>query len=92
MSITAANAIIMMSVPLLFPVPQQIQGFAPDDVIDVEPQEVSETSMGVDGIFTAGFVFVPVKWNINLQADSTSVSFFDAWQAASIAAKAPRFV
>jgi hypothetical protein len=80
-SITAANAILMLSIPGLVPVPQQIQGFAADDVYDVDAIESAEVSMGVDGVMTAGFVYVPVKQNFTLQADSESVGIFDLWWA-----------
>ena len=35
--------------------------------------------MGVDGIMSAGFVFVPVKQGFTLQADSDSNDVFDIW-------------
>jgi hypothetical protein len=82
MSITSANAILMISVPDLFPAPRQIQQFAADDVHDVDPQEVAEIMMGVDGVMTAGFVFSPVRQGISLMADSPSIAFFDQWNAA----------
>lgn len=81
MSITAANAILFLGIPGLFPVPQQIQGFAADDVYDVDAIESAEVSMGVDGVMTAGFVYVPVKQSFTLQADSTSTFLFDTWWA-----------
>lgn len=75
--ITSANSILMLSANRAFNVPVQIQGFAADDVFDAESIDSSETSMGVDGILSAGFVHVPVKWGITLQADSASMVFFD---------------
>lgn len=80
-TITGANSVIMLTVPTLFPVPQQLQGFAADDVFDTDGIESAETVMGVDGKLSGGFVFVPVKQNYKLQADSASVSFFDTWWA-----------
>lgn len=79
MSITSANAILMLSQPILFPAPQQIQGFAADDVYDVDQIKSVETQMGVDGVLSAGFVYVEVTQNITLQADSLSNDFFDVW-------------
>jgi hypothetical protein len=35
--------------------------------------------MGVDGILSAGFVFVEVRQTFMLQADSPSCSLFDIW-------------
>ena len=78
-SITAANAIVMLTVPELFLTPQQLQGFAADDVYDTDGINSVETMMGVDGRLSGGFVFVPVAQNYALQADSDSVRFFDTW-------------
>ena len=81
-SLTGANAVYMLSIPNLFAVPQQLQGFAADDVFDTDAIESTEILMGVDGIMSAGFVFVPVRQNIALQADSPSTFIFDTWWAA----------
>jgi hypothetical protein len=81
-SITAANAIFLIQIPGLIPVPVQLQGFSADDIFDFDPQAVVETSMGVDGILSGGFVNVAVKQSITLQADSASNDIFDLWQQA----------
>ena len=81
MSITSATAILMLGIPSLFPVPQQLQGFAADDIFDVDAIDSAEVLMGVDGILSAGFVFVPIRQNISLQADSPSNIIFDTWWA-----------
>ena len=52
--ITSSSAVFMLSVPLVFPVPQQLQGFSTDDAFDTDSVEPGETKMGVDGIFSAG--------------------------------------
>ena len=78
MSITAANAVLMLNSPL-FSTPQQIQGFAPDDVYSVPSIKSVEVMMGVDGILSFGFVYVAVPMEVTLQADSASNSFFDTW-------------
>jgi hypothetical protein len=78
-TLTTVNAVLMLAVNNIFPVPQQLQGFAADDVTDVEGIETSEAVMGVDGILSAGFVYVPVRQNITLQADSASNALFDLW-------------
>jgi hypothetical protein len=76
-SITAANAIIVMSQATLFPTPFQLQGFGPDDVFDTDAIKSVETVMGVDGELSAGFVFNEVKQRFTLQADSAARDFFD---------------
>lgn len=85
MSITAANAIVMLSVFPLFPVPVQLQRFAADDVFDVDDIEPNEVLMGVDGHQSAGRVNVSVPWTVKLMADSLSCPIFDQWNAAEFA-------
>ena len=87
MSITAANATYFLGVTGLFSIPQQLQGFAADDIFSTEAIDTAELQMGVDGTLSAGFVFVPVKQSITLQADSASNAIFDAWRAAEVAAQ-----
>lgn len=77
-SLSAANSIITLSQPVLFPgAPQQLQGFGADDVTDIEAAKVLEHLMGVDGVLSFGFVWVERIQEITLQADSVSNSFFD---------------
>lgn len=80
-SITGSTAIVMLSIPGLFPAPQQLQGFSADDIFDVDAIESAETLMGVDGVMSAGFVYVPINQRISLQADSPSNLIFDTWWA-----------
>lgn len=86
MSITSANAVIMLAVPGVFPAPQPLQQFAADDIFTNDPIQVAETAMGVDGYLAAGFVFTPVSWSLALMADSPSNNFFDTWYAAMVKA------
>ena len=78
-SITSANALLFLSVQNLFNTPQQIQQFSADDIYDMPSIRSSETSMGVDGILSGGFVFVAIAQTIMLQANSPSNSFFEQW-------------
>lgn len=80
-SITSANAVYLLSISALFPIPQQLQGFSTDEIYSTDPLESAEIMMGVDGILSAGFVFVPIMQTIMLQADSVSSSVFDSWWA-----------
>ena len=77
--ITSANTILLLSVPLILPVPQQIQAFAADDIFDADDVDATETMMGVDGRLSGGMVYMPKPMNFALQADSDSIAFFDAW-------------
>lgn len=80
-SITSANATYFISVASIFPTPTKLQGFAADDIFDTDPLESAELQMGVDGVLSAGFVFVPVRQRIALKADSPSNTIFDTWYA-----------
>lgn len=77
MNITAANATILLSVPLLFPAPYQLQQFAADDIFGTEPIQIGEEMMGVDGNLTSGHINSPTKQKYSLMADSPSNFFFD---------------
>jgi hypothetical protein len=66
-SVSAANAVLMLSIGTLFPTPQPVQGFAPESMI------------GVDGLKSDGFVFALIPQTITLQADSASNALFDIW-------------
>lgn len=81
LSITSATSIFFITIPGVFPTPQQLQQFAADDVFSTDALESAEVQMGVDGFLSAGFVFVPVKQQINLQANSISGDIFDQWYA-----------
>jgi hypothetical protein len=81
MSLSAANVQLTLVQSILFPTPQLIQGFASDDVTDIEPVEILERRMGVDGILSFGFVWTEREQVIMLQADSASNAFFDILNA-----------
>ena len=86
--ITSADAILTMTQPTLFPNPQQIQNFGTDDVYDTDQIRTLEAMMGVDGVLSFGFVFVPVLQNYTLMADSPSTTnFFDVIYTQQRAAK-----
>ena len=77
MSLTAADTVIMLTQPTLFPTSQQLQGFAADDVTDMPAVKVLEHLMGVDGVLSFGFVWVERMQEVTLQADSASNFVFD---------------
>jgi hypothetical protein len=80
-TITAANAVITLAIPGLFPAPQQLKGFSADNVYETSAQDVVETAMGVDGRLSGGFVYSPVEQTFALQADSESNFLFEQWAA-----------
>ena len=87
LDLTAANASIAILVPVLFSTPQQLQGFAADDVYESPEVAPTETLMGVDGVLSGGMVFVPVEQEFMLQANSPSIAMFDSWYLNQIAAQ-----
>lgn len=86
MDITGANANLTLSIALLFPIPQTLQGFAADDVYDFDEIENVETLMGVDGILSAGWTWKPQVQTMMFQADSPSCAIFDTWNQQMAAA------
>lgn len=90
-SITSANSILMLGVAGLFTVPQQLQGFAEDDMFSIAAVETKEVKMGVDGKLSAGYIPQIKVMDVTLQADSPSGVFFDAWYAAEEATKEAYF-
>jgi hypothetical protein len=81
-SITGANSTILLSITGLFPIPQQLFGFAADDVFDSEAVAPAEVLTGVDGNLSAGWIFVPVKMGFSFQSDSDSNKLFESWYQA----------
>ena len=87
MSITAANAVVTLSIGTLFPIPQTLSQFSMDDIFSSEPIDTAEIQMGADGYMTAGIIYVPVKLDISLLADSASNTLFENWYMAEQALK-----
>jgi hypothetical protein len=78
-TITSANAVLMLSVVGLYDSPRQIQGWSSDNFTDMGDMTQSETSRGLDGRLSAGFIFGDIVQNITLMADSESNDFFENW-------------
>lgn len=77
-TLTSANSILTITAGGLFPVPQQIQGYAVDKAFLIDALVLAETKMGVDGKLSAGYTPTPQKLTISLQADSDSRNIFMA--------------
>lgn len=86
-TLTTANSAFSLQIAGLYPVPQNIQGYATDDAFMADDVTPTETQMGVDGKLSAGYTPYPTKLNVTLQADSASNAIFDNWLAAQVAAK-----
>lgn len=86
-TLTSADLQFMLTLPGLFPIAQQIQGFASDDAFAIEPYDLAETLMGVDGQLSGGYTPNPKKQAIQLQANSVSNDIFDIWRGAQESTK-----
>lgn len=86
-TLTAANSVYMLTIIGLFDVPQQLQGFAADDMWDTDAVESAELLLGVDGVLSAGWVPTMKKQTISIQADSASNLLFDGWATAQESAR-----
>lgn len=86
-SLTAANAVITLSITGLYPSPVQLQGFSADNIYDNPAVDATETAMGVDGILSGGMVFNPIDQTFSLQADSESNTIFETWVQAQYTQK-----
>lgn len=82
MSITSANSVFAIAIPGLFNSPQNIQGYASDDMFTQDAVESAEIVMGADGNMSAGYVFNQTPQTVTLMPDSPSMAIFDNWRQA----------
>lgn len=80
-TITSANSIFLLSIPGIFPVPQQLQGFAADAAFAFDSVDPAEVVMGVDGNMSAGYVPYMTPQTISIMPDSPSLVIFETWLA-----------
>jgi hypothetical protein len=81
-TITSANSVYILTIPGVYAVGQQLQGFMADAAFATEAAETSENIMGVDGVMSSGWVPRMYKQTISIMPDSPSSVIFDAWVAA----------
>lgn len=86
-NITSANSVLMLGVLSLYAVPQQMQGFAADDMYSLGGVDNAEVVMGADARMSAGWIPQIKTLDITLQADSEHNAFFESWYAAQEAGK-----
>lgn len=77
-TITSANSVFTLVAAGIFPAPVQLQGYSSDKAVVTDAIDLAEIQMGVDGRMTAGYVPMPTKQTISLQADSPSRAIFSA--------------
>lgn len=86
-TITSANSVFTISVPGLFPVPQQLRGYSAERAWETDSVDLAEVQMGVDGRMTGGYTPNSVPQSVMLQADSPSKAIFSAIVRATEATK-----
>lgn len=86
-TLTSANSVLAIGVTGLYGVAQILSGFAEGDAYSISAVDVSETLMGVDGVLSAGYIPQKKVMDVSIQADSSSIDFFEAWYAAQEAAQ-----
>ena len=86
-TITSANSVLTLAIANLYPVPQQIQGFATDAMFDGGDVEIAEGKIGADGLAAYGFVFNLQSLTIELLPNSPSRQIFEDWVNATKAAR-----
>ncbi|MGF6604575.1 hypothetical protein P3T23_009331 [Paraburkholderia sp. GAS448] len=78
-TITSANSAFSIAVTNLYPVPQNVQGYAADDAFSAEALDIAEIVMGVDGHMSGGFIFNPAMLKVAIMPDSPSLPIFENW-------------
>jgi len=80
-TLTAANAVITLSVPDVFDADFQLQGFMSEDAFDTDDAEPVQSRIGVDGKKSDGFVPFLTLQTYHFQADSETIDNFEIWLA-----------
>lgn len=81
-SITSANASIVLTIPGVYSSGVLLQNYAVNDILEPEPQTLTESRVGADGEVVGGYVFNLSKFRLMFQANSDSIAVFHAWKAA----------
>ena len=86
-TITAANSVVLLSIRGLYPVPQQLEGYAADAMFDVDGAAPTEVVIGVDGKMSAGFTPFLTVQTFQIMPDSNSAEIFENWLSAMKSAR-----
>jgi hypothetical protein len=87
-SITSADAVFMLTIPMVYSAPQQLQAFSADDMFSTDAIDPVELQMGVDGVLVGGWVPRERKQTIMFLASSPSIDIFETWAATNDAQRA----
>lgn len=78
-TLTSANSVMQLVVPGLYDTPQELQGYAADDIFSVGQVSSAESSMGLDGVLSFGWIPQIKQLTLMLQANSPSIPLMDQW-------------
>jgi hypothetical protein len=81
-SISSFNSSINLVIPGLYSSGVLLQQFAVNDILDSEPQTITEYRVGADRQGAGGLVFNPTKFRMMFQANSESIQVFYDWKSA----------
>ncbi|WP_042871471.1 phage tail fiber protein [Dickeya poaceiphila] len=87
-SLTAADAIIQLTVTNLYPSGFQMESFEAQNIFDMGDTDLAETIRTADGKLTGGFIFGDLPWTFHLTADSPTRSKLDTWYTTQQTSKA----
>jgi len=87
--LTSANSVLTITIPGVYDSPQQLQGYSADDIFSVGAITTAETTMGLDGNLSGGWVPAPIPFTFTLQGDSVSNDIMDNWAQQAKANRTP---
>jgi hypothetical protein len=87
LDISSANLIATLTIGTLYPIPQTLSAFYVDSAFMADAVDEAETVMGVDGVMAAGYTPVITPMTVDFLPSSPSIVIFDAWRAATKAAR-----
>ena len=83
-TITSADAVIQLSVDILYMMGFQLQGFAADNIFDANSVDIAQTVRGADGKLSAGFIYGDISQTFHIMPDSPSYQKIQAWMNSSM--------
>lgn len=86
-TITSANSVFYLGVTGVFPTAQKLSNYSADDAFSAEDVDSAEVTKGVDNNMAYGWIPYNVPMAIVFQANSDSITLFDQWIAAELAAQ-----
>ena len=82
-NLTAANAVVAISVPNLYPVPQVLTSFVADNPFSADEQVIAETVLSLNGRLSGGWIPSTIMQTFTILPDTDDMGFFLNWMQAS---------